>query len=483
MKLPFITINLETCGFVIELEQEVLGALLVSGQHAAVRGLVRADHFIEPIHRRIFEVIEIAAERYNSSRVDLVAKMFPPDEVKAWSDGLKTPLHSYLAALAANTVYGAGGLNKVSVPNLIQQWARISVGVEAERVRLASIDPGVDPSELIRAATRSLDDVATGLSVGARGKTRFSLSEAADAALEEVQAAIEHGGGLTGITWGLTDVNNATGGIHRGEMVVLGARPSMGKTAVGLGIGIKAAQSGAGVGFISLEMGSNRLAMRALTDIAYDWNVKVPYSDLITGKVAEKDFESICEAKQKLNSLPLWIEEQSGLSVSDLRVKVGRMQDVADQSGKKIDLLIVDYLQLIAASSRYSGNRNSEVSEISAGLRQIARENDLAMIALSQLSRGVESREDKRPMLSDLRDSGSLEQDADTVVFLFREAYYLEKAKGSDADAEIDRVDRLIECENKLEFIIAKQRNGAVRTIDLFVDIACSAVRNAARSF
>lgn len=482
MKLPFITINLETCGFVIELEQEVLGALLVSGQHAAVRGLVRADHFIEPIHRRIFEVIELTAERYNSSRVDLVAKMFPADEVKAWSEQLKGSLHAYLAGLAAETVYGAAGL-KFSVPNLIQQWARISVGVEAERVRLASIDPGVDPSELIRSATRSLDDVATGLSSFGRGKTRFSLSEAADAALEEVQAAIEHGGGLTGITWGLTDVNNATGGIHRGEMVVLGARPSMGKTAVGLGIGIKAAQSGAGVGFISLEMGSNRLAMRALTDIAYDWNVKVPYSDLITGKVAEKDFESICEAKQKLNSLPLWIEEQSGLSVSDLRVKVGRMQDVADQSGKKIDLLIVDYLQLIAASSRYSGNRNSEVSEISAGLRQIARENDLAMIALSQLSRGVESREDKRPMLSDLRDSGSLEQDADTVVFLFREAYYLEKAKGKDADDEIARVDRLIECENKLEFIIAKQRNGAVRTIDLFVDIACSAVRNASRNY
>ncbi|WP_085033911.1 replicative DNA helicase [Ensifer aridi] len=478
MKIPPVTINLENCGFVVELEQEVLGALLVSGQHAAVRGVVRADHFIEPIHRRIFETIELTADRYNSSRVDLVAKMFPSDEAKAWSDQLKAPLTSYLAGLAANTVYGVGGL-KNSVPNLIQQWARISVGAEAERVRLASIDPGVDPAELIRLATRSLDDVAAGLRGAGRGKTRFSLSEAADVALEEVQTAIEHGGGITGITWGLTDVNKATGGIHRREMVVLGARPGMGKTAVGLGIGIKAAQSGAGVGFISLEMGSNRLAMRALTDIAYDWNVRVAYSDLITGNVSDKDFESICAAKQNLNSLPLWIEEQSGLSISDLRVKVDRMQDIADRAGSKIDLLIVDYLQLIAASSRYSGNRNNEVSEISAGLRQIARERDLAMVALSQLSRGVESREDKRPMLADLRDSGSLEQDADTVVFLFREAYYLEKAKGKDADAEADRVDRLIECENKLEFIIAKQRNGAVKTIDLFVDIASSAVRNA----
>ncbi len=482
MNATVVNVDLQNVGFLVEIEQEILGAILVSGQHSAVRGVVRADHFMEPIHRRIFEVIELAANRYNSARLDLVAKMFSTDEKKQLSDLLKTPLSSYLASLAANTAYGAGGF-KISVPNLIQQWARISVGAEAERIRLAAIDPGVDPGELIRSATRSLDDVAAGLRGGNRGKTRYSLSEAADVALDEAQSAIHRGGGITGITWGLADINKATGGIHRGEMVVLGARPSMGKTAVGLGIGIKAAQAGSGVGFISLEMGANRLAMRALTDIAYDWGVRVPYSDLITGNVSEKDFEKICDAKQRFNALPLWIEQQSGLSISDLRVKVERMQDVADRAGSKIDLLIVDYLQLVAASSRYSGNRNNEVSEISAGLRQIARENDLAMIALSQLSRGVESREDKRPMLADLRDSGSLEQDADMVAFLYREAYYLEKAKGKDADAEMERLDRLEQVESKLEFIIAKQRNGAVKTIELFVDIAASAVRNAARAF
>ncbi len=477
------SIDLTKCGFVIELEQEVLGALLVSGQHSVVRGTVRAEHFIEPLHRRIYEMIETAADRYKSARLDLVFKMFSPEEAKAWSDQIKNPLSSYLAGLASNTVRGVAGL-KDSVPNLIQQWARITVGAEAERIALASSDPGIDPVELIRSATRSLDDVAAGLRGGGRGKTRFSLSEAADTALDEVQEAMNRGHGITGITWGLADVNAATGGLQRGEMVVLGARPSMGKTAVGLGIGIKAARSGAGVGFISLEMGSNRLAMRALTDIAYDWNLRVPYSDLITGKVGPKDFEGICAAKQDLNSLPLWIEEQSGLSISDLRVKVERMQDVAERSGKKIEVLIVDYLGLIAASSRYAGNRTAEVTEISAGLRQIAREHNLAMVALSQLSRGVEGRalHERRPTLSDLRDSGSIEQDADTVIFLFREAYYLAKEKGKDPDAEADRMDRLIACQNKLEFIIAKQRNGPVKTIDLYIDIACSAVRNAARS-
>lgn len=477
---PVARIDLSQRGFVIELEQEVLGGLLLTGQFAAVSGTVRPEHFVEPLHRRLFELIQLAAERYKSCRLDLVYKLFSEEEIKAWSDALKNPLSAYLAGLASNTVRGVAGFRD-SIPNLIQQWARISVGVETERITVAASDPGMDPAELIRAATRSLDEVAAGLRVGGKGKTRFSISEAADTAIDEVQQAMSRGSGITGITWGLSDVNGATGGLHRGEMVILGARPSMGKTAVGLGIAIKAAKSGAGVGFLSLEMGSNRLAMRALTDIAYDWNIRVPYSDLITGRVAEKDFEGIIAAKQDLNRLPLWIEEQSGMSVSDIRVKVERMQDVAERAGSKIDVLIVDYLQLIAASSRYSGNRTNEVAEISFGLRQIARENNLALVALAQLSRGVESREDKRPMLSDLRDSGSLEQDADTVAFLFREAYYLEKAKGKDPDAEIERTERLIDCQNKLEFIIAKQRNGAVKTIDLFVDIACSAVRNAAR--
>ena len=467
---------------IVEIEQEVLGAVLSSGQHSAVRGVVKAEHFIEPLHRRIFEMIELAAERYNSARFGLVVKMFTPEDQKYWSEQLKIPLSTYLSNLVTQGVMGAGGL-KFSVPNLIQQWARISVGAEAERIAFAAADPAVDPRELIRSATRSLDDVAAGLRGGTRGKTRFSIGEAADTAIDQVQDAMSRGTGITGITWGLADINSATGGIHRGEMVILGARPSMGKTAVGLGIGIKAARAGAGVGFISLEMYSHRLAMRAITDIAYDWNLRVPYQDLITGRVSEKDFEGIVAAKQDLNKLPLWIEEQSGMSISDLRVKVERMQDVAEREGRKIDVLIVDYLQLIAASSRYSGNRVSEVSEISAGLRQIARENDLAMVALSQLSRGVETREDKRPMLSDLRDSGSIEQDADTVAFIYREAYYLEKSKGKDEAAEIERSEKLAACQNKLEFIIAKQRNGAVKTVDLFIDIACSAVRNAARSF
>jgi replicative DNA helicase len=196
-----------------------------------------------------------------------------------------------------------------------------------------------------------------------------------------------------------------------------------------------------------------------------------------------QDFEALQSAAADIDRLPLWIEEQSGLTLSDLKVKVDRIRDQAARAGKALDVLIIDYLQLLAASGRYAGNRVQEVTELSAGLRNMGREEGFAVIALSQLSRGVESRplHERRPMLSDLRESGSIEQDADTVAFLFREAYYLQNEKGKDPDAEADRHDRLVDCQNKLEFIIAKQRNGPVKTVDLFVDIACSAVRTSAR--
>jgi replicative DNA helicase len=394
--------------------------------------------------------------------------------------GISVP--EYLARLVGETVRGAAGL-KDSVPAMMHQWARFSVGREAERLLLAAADPGTSPAELIRTAAHTLDDVSSTLRSGRHRKTLFSIGEASESALGAVSDAMKQGGGLTGTTWGLADVNRATGGIQAGEMTILGARPSMGKTAVALSIAIQAAQAGAGVGFISLEMAAKSLALRALTDIAFNDHGPIAYSDLLTGRVSETDFERIVRSQRKLDALPLLIEDASGLSMIDIRAKVDRMAENAERAGAPLKVLAVDYLQLIAASSRYQGNRTAEITEISAGLRNLAREYNVAVLALSQLSRQLESRDDKRPMLSDLRESGSIEQDADTVIFLFREAYYLGKSKGKNADDEADRMEQLAACQNKLEFIIAKQRMGATKTVDLFIDVASSAVRNAARAF
>jgi len=472
--------DLNTCGFVPEIEMEVLGAILMTGQLSAVQGRVKAEHFLEPLHRRIFENMQVANERFKTASLAVVFKLFDAAEAEQWGKLVKMPLSAYLAKLASDAVYGVAGLNK-SVPNLIQQWARVSVKNQAEIVASAAASPGAGAVELIRDATRALDDIASGMKAGGRGKTRYTLNEAAEAAFAEVEAAMHRGGGITGVTYGLADINQVTGGMHPGEMVVLGARPGMCKTAFALSTSIKAAKSGKGVAFISLEMNAKTLVKRAITDIAFDWNVKVPYTDLVTGRVSQKDFEALVVANTDLAKLPIWIEEQSGLTLADLRVKVDRIREEAAQRGQSIDLVVVDYLQLLAASGRYAGQRVQEVTELSAGLRNFGREEGLAVLALSQLSRGVESRENKRPMLSDLRESGSIEQDADTVAFLYRESYYLEKERGRNSDEEADRVERLADCQNKLEFIIAKQRMGAVKTIDLFVDVACSAVRTAAR--
>jgi replicative DNA helicase len=417
---------------------------------------------------------------YGSVGPAVVHKMFAKEELEAIQKRLGIPMSQYMANLAGGTVYGSGGLKR-SVRAMMQQWGRISIGNEAAFIQAAATDPATLPADLIRSLGRSLDIIAASLRTGKRSQTRFSMAEASAQAIAAIEEARERGNGLTGITWGLADIDRATGGMQRGEMTIIGARPSMGKTAVGLGIGLKAAQAGAGVGFISLEMGARTLAMRALSDIAFDQFGRVAYADLITGRIDDNVLAHVYGWQERLAALPLQIEDASGLSIPDIRVKFERMQEIAEQAGTPIEVLIVDYLQLVAASNRYQCNRTNEITEISAGLRNMAREYNIALVALSQLSRQVEGREDKRPMLSDLRESGSIEQDADTVIFLFREAYYLSKQKGKDGDAEMDRLDRLAEAENKLEFIIAKQRNGPVKSIDLFVDIACSAVRDAAR--
>ncbi|PYE98932.1 replicative DNA helicase [Rhizobium sp. PP-F2F-G38] len=470
----------ESAGFIPDLEQEVLGSLLFSTTAKLEAASLRPEHFIEPLHRLIFENILSAIAQYSSSQTGVVYRLFTEEQKQIAAKSLGFPLSEYLARITANCVRGPAGL-KNSIAAMMQQWGRLALGEEAASIHAASQDPGSDPLEMTRYLSRTVDDIASTLRAGRQVKTRHTFGEASAAALQAVQDAIDNGHGLTGTTWGLTDVNQATGGIQRGEMTILGGRPSMGKTAVALSLGLKAALSGVGVGLISLEMAARTLAMRALTDLAYDRHGRVHYSDLITGRVSPEQFAIIESAHDEFSRLPLFIEDMPGQSVTQIRAKLDRMCEDGEKRGAPIGVLIVDYLQLVAASSRYQGNRVHEITEISAGLRNLAREYNIGVLALSQLSRGVETREDKRPMMSDLRDSGSIEQDADTIIFVFREAYYLSKERGKDADAEADRLDRLEQCENRLEFIIAKQRNGPVKTINLFLDIACSAVRNAAR--
>lgn len=468
-------------GFVIEVEQEVLGALLSGGDFRRVVGILHERHFVEPLHQRLFAVIRSAFERYNSTSVPVVARLIPEELATGFKTHTTGTINAYLASLCANTVLGPAGLEQ-NARKIVEQWARVSIAGEAGRLHAAASDPNTNPVELVTAAGQAFDDILADVRRGPRRKTRMSLAEAAQNAFTAAEEARQRGSGLTGITWGLTDVNRLTGGLQRRDLTLIGARPSMGKTTLGLSTAIKAAKTGAGVGFISLEMDADKLAARGVSDLAFDWGVKVPYADLIRGQVAERDIEALHAATREIGGLPLWIEEQSGLSVSDIRIKAEAMMAHAEREGGSLDLLVIDHLGLIRASSRYSGNRANEIAEMTGALKGMAREYGIAVVALSQLNRALEGRENKRPQLSDLRDSGAIEQDADTIIFLFREAYYLEREKGGSFDEQAARAERLAEVHHKLELHIAKQRNGPVTSVDLFADMACSAVRNGVRA-
>lgn len=466
-------------GFVVEIEQEVLGSLLVGGDFRKVLGILEDIHFVEPAHGALFRVIRSAFERYNSTTVPTVARLVPEDVAMMFAAKVQIPVNAYLAKLAANAI--GPNMLEANARKVVEQWARLSLSREAERLHAAAGDPASDPAAIVSSAGLAFDDIMAHVRRGPKRKTRLMLAGAAGNALAATREAMERGSGLTGITWGLVDVNRLTGGMQRRDLTLIAARPSMGKSTVGLSCGIRAARSGAGVGFLSLEMDSDKLAARAITDIAYDWGVKVPYVDLIRGTVDERDLSSIEAATKDIGRLPLWIEDQSGLSMTDIRVKVEALMMDMERAGQSLEVLIIDHLGLIRPSSRYQGNRTNEIAEITAGMKAMAREYGIAVVLLSQLNRELEKRNDKRPQLSDLRDSGAIEQDADTIIFLFREAYYLEREKGGSFDEQASRAERLADVQSKLEFVIAKQRNGPVTSVDLFVDMACAAVRNGVR--
>ncbi|TWH01427.1 replicative DNA helicase [Ochrobactrum sp. J50] len=467
--------------FVIEIEQEVLASLLLNGGFQSVVSILEPHHFLEPLHSHIFAAIQQAHERFNSTRPDVVIKLVDEgvqEKYRLTVDG--DTVLKYLNRLAVSAVQGIQGLEK-SARRVVDQWAKAQIAKEASLLFEAANDPSSSPVDLIKSFGMASDDILSEVRRGPRRKSQISIMSAAQNAFEAAREAQRRGSGLTGMTWGLTDVNHNTGGIHKRDLTLIGARPSMGKTTVALSTALKVAKAGHGVGFISLEMDADKLAARAVTDLAYDMGIKAPYQDLITGRVTHQDLGALESVARQIENLPLLIEEQSGLSMTDIRIKLESMMQKMEEAGTSLELLMIDHLGLIRASNRYSGNRNNEIAEMTAGLKSMAREYGIAVVLLSQLNRALETQADKRPQLSSLRDSGAIEQDADTIIFLYREAYYLQREKGLSPEKEDERINRLADCQNKLEFSIAKQRNGPVTSIDLFIDVACSAVRNAAR--
>ncbi|MCC5990947.1 MAG: replicative DNA helicase [Rhodobacteraceae bacterium] len=449
----------------IEAEQQLLGAILVNNDiYDRISSLVKPEHFYDPVHQRIFEIASTRIQK-NALASPVTIKAFMEDD-----EGLKElggP--SYLARLAAAAIsaYAARDYAQM-IYELAVRRDLIRLGQDIAS-RAGQMDVASEPREQIVEAEQRLYKLAE-QGVAERGFQSF-LKAVTDA-VNMANAAYQRDGGLAGISTGLMDLDKKLGGLHPSDLIILAGRPSMGKTSLATNVAFNIAKSfkrgqrhdgtegavdGGVVGFFSLEMSAEQLAARILSEAA-----EVPSEQIRRGDMTEEEFRRFVEAAKALESCPLYIDDTPALPISQVAARARRLKRTHG-----LDVLMVDYLQLLRGASKES--RVQEVSDITQGLKAIAKELNIPVIALSQLSRQVESRDDKRPQLSDLRESGSIEQDADVVMFVFREEYYREREKPSDHDLDaMAKWQEVMESvHGKAEVIIGKQRHGPIGTVEL----------------
>jgi replicative DNA helicase len=463
----------------IEAEQALLGAVLVNNEaFYRVSDFLEPKHFLEGIHQRIFELMS-GLIRAGKLATPVTLKTFLPADL----DIAGLSVNQYLARLAAEatTVINAEDYGR-TVYDLSIRRDLINIG--EDMVNLA-YDAPVDatPQSHIEDAERKLFELAeTG-----RYETGFQrFARALTTAVDMAAHAYQRDGHLSGIATGLTDLDSRMGGLQASDLIILAGRPGMGKTALATNIAYNVARAWQGevradgqmatvnggiVGFFSLEMSAEQLATRIIAE-----QTGIPSTKIRRGAIDEAEFEKIKDVSIELQNLPFYVDETGGLSIGQLAARARRLKR---QRG--LDLLVIDYVQLLQGSSRRSSeNRVQEITEITTRLKALAKELNVPILALSQLSRQVENREDKRPQLSDLRDSGSIEQDADVVLFVFREEYYHQMRKPTEGNrekfaewlAEGERV------EGKAEVIIGKQRHGPIGTLELQFDAAVTRFGN-----
>src|SRR6185437_5598126 len=454
----------------VEAEAALLGALMIDNRLVEDIGLkLKPHHFFEPLHGRIYESILRLTDSNRVANPVTLKPLFEADEGMKEVGG-----PAYLAQLTGS---GAAVIGARDFADQIYDLAllRALVGVGRDLVE-GALDTSEDVAPLaqIERAESELYKVAE--QGGAEGKAK-SFGEAAMESIRNAEAALNRGGGLTGITTGFQGLNSRIGGLQRSDLIVVAGRPGMGKTALATNMAFAAAErflqdqadgieptkaAGAPIAIFSLEMSSEQLVTRVLSEQS-----QVTAEQIRTGNLGRQEFANFARTADRLHSLPFYIDDTPGLTIAALRARARRLK-----RQKGIGLIVVDYLQLLSGSGKGSNdNRVQEISEISRGLKQLAKELSVPVIGLSQLSRAVEQREDKRPQLSDLRESGSIEQDADIVLFIYREDYYLAAHQPTDdhPDAAEWR-EKMERAYGRAEVIVGKQRHGATGKIHLRFD-------------
>jgi len=451
----------------IEAEQALLGAVLVNNEaFYRVSDFLAPEHFFESVHQRIFDVVTQLI-RANKTATPVTLKTFLDNDEPIGD----VPVPQYLARLAAaaTTIINAEDYGR-TIYELATRRRLISIG--EDMVNMA-YDAPVDmaPAKQIEQTEQRLFELAE---TGKYGSGFQRFADALKDAIDMASAAYQRDGHLSGISSGLRDLDDLLGGLQPSDLIILAGRPAMGKTALATNIGFHVAEKyasqtlpdgrqqttdGGIVGFFSLEMSAEQLATRIVSEQA-----AISSETIRRGKTTRDEFDRLVEVATRLQSIPLYIDATGGLSIAQLAARARRLK-----RQKGLDMLVVDYLQLLQGSSKRSQEgRVQEITEITTGLKALAKELHVPILALSQLSRQVEAREDKRPQLADLRESGSIEQDADVVLFVYREEYYLKNKKPREGTPEFESwQDEMAQAHGLAEVIIGKQRHGPTGTVNL----------------
>ena len=457
-----------------ETEQALLGAILVNNEAMhRVSGFLRQEHFFEAVHGRIFDAASKLIERGQIADPNTLKNFFEYDGALADIGGAQ-----YLTRLAASavTVINAADYGR-TIHDLHVRRELIRLG---EDVVNTAYDCQADApaTELVEQTEQDLFNLAE---EGQYEGGFKPFTQCQTSAVQSMDKARKREALTSGVATGLHDLDQLLGGLHASDLVVLAGRPGMGKTALATNIAFQAANSrrmvgrdaeeaevvdGAVVGFFSLEMSAEQLVTRILSE-----ETQIPSERLRRGKFDETEFHKVAKAAQELSRLPFFIDDTPALSIAALRTRARRLKRT-----HRLSLIVVDYLQLLRPTGRSNPDRRvQELGEITQGLKALAKELDLPVLALSQLSRAVEQREDKRPQLADLRESGAIEQDADVVMFIFREEYYLRSEPTRRPDEPDEKFEQrydkwsshLKEVENLADIIVAKQRHGPIGNVRL----------------
>ncbi len=439
----------------IEAEQAVIGSILVSNDiFDEINTIISSINFYDPMHQKIFEAVESLIYKGMLAN-PITLKNYFEDE----KDDINVPEYLVKITKFSTSVRQAIEYSKIIYDMFVR---RELIKISEQTIDSAKLnDLDTNGQSIIESSERLLFDLAE---KGSFNSSLVKFDEAMKQTIEMASAAYKNEEGIVGVPTGLRDLDDKLGGLHQSDLIIIAGRPSMGKTSLATNIAFNAAQklqeSGkkSSIAFFSLEMSSEQLSTRIISEQA-----RISSNDIRRGRISDDQFDKFLETSKNISELPLYIDETPAISIAALSNRARRIKRLFG-----LDMIVVDYIQLMRGTTFNKDGRVQEISQITQGLKAIAKELSVPVVALSQLSRQVEQRDDHKPQLADLRESGSIEQDADVVMFVYREGYYLQRKEPREATVEhAEWQAKMNEVAHLAQIIIGKQRHGPIGNVTL----------------